>query len=650
MSFHNAGPFVEVFTTTGSNTLAQLYMKNSKQVKKEFNKDIKSFVVIVEGQSFHTSHIQLPKDEKANLNLMHRYVLLQLYVMKEKSFHIEFRVRDSKQQKQRLIFSTHFNHTQKNQLHTQFPLGEFFIGNEWINACFDLVDICDNILQCKYHTLDTIIIGPTCKLRKVFTMKQNPINEVFIPQKLNFPQSVLFHPETLLITSESFKSGESALRSSSEQHIEHAEPEIKHHLKPIISVKKNVTVSATTTPSNANRRSTENKFTKAPKTAGPLRIQTKAPAVRNARSAPPKKEISTRYSQEDLEELVEEEAVVMFPTDLHMPSNEEYNAENYVRDEPTMHRSQDDDDLLSVVKKSLRISEEREPKTRPRSRTLDGSKSAFSTSPPNSRFPPTVSTHISPTKSTKSNGSKYSPTSPKFSQQHTERSTSELKMLSPTHVSSSKKVSTDRLPKYTPTRTEVSFDFPEHNGTLSSSYLIDPFKSKSKNRVQDDDFTLIDEKEDSVILPAIEESADEFFVHSSQRTPIRTPTTPTPVHYFSATKKQPSIQRSTPALKMSTHMKKYVAENNIDDDDMVNMDPDEDDENPLDQFDQIFDASSPRLPMMKSSRDQTSLGKLQDRYHAVDEEDEDDKVELVYDDMIGCYYDPRTNKYYEMKE
>jgi hypothetical protein len=336
-SFHNAGPYVEVFGTTGSNTLAQLLIKNSKQVKKEFDKDIKSFVVIVEGQSFHTSHIQVPKEEKNNLNLMQRYLLLQLYVMKEKSFHIELRIRDSKQQKQRLIFSTHFNHVQNHHLHTQFPLGEFFLGNIWINACFDLVDLCENVLQCKFHSLDTIIIGPTCKLRKIFTMKQNPINEVFIPQKLNFPSSVAFHPETILITSASF--GEQSLRNSGEQHIDVTESEARPPKTSNIAYSKKQThaiISATApVPSTKIDR-----FSRVPKTAGPtparlttgtttIRAQTSKLQSNNSSSSFMKQAVkkeSIRYSQEELEELVEEETVVIFPNDLVLPNNSDYNA------------------------------------------------------------------------------------------------------------------------------------------------------------------------------------------------------------------------------------------------------------------------------------------------------------------------------------
>jgi hypothetical protein len=594
-----------VFGTTGSNTLQQLGMKNAKQVKKEFEKDIKSFVVSVEGQSFHTSHIQLPKDEKSNLNLMHRYLLLQLNVLKGTNFHIELRVRDTKQQKHRLIFSTNFSHTQKNTMHTQLPLGEYFIGNSWINACFDLADLCEHVLECKYHCLDTIIIGPTCKLRKIFTMKQHPIHEVFIPQKLNFPPSVSNIPDTIMITSEHF--GETNVRTSGEHQIEPPVEEPKP--KTVIVPKRKTGATSATTPTN-NAKQT---FSKAPKTAGVTTRLSKIIDRRNSRSAPPKKE-ATRYSQEALAEPEESFSV-------SIPKDEEYNAENYAKEVPD--RSEDDD-LESVVQKSLRISEEKRKslieeqipeivsssmkksveksfETRPRAKTFDISSSRsiskskekdvhFSTSPLNGK-----TSIIWPEKSSE------------LVRLPEEKVTSSIKQV-PIRMSAEHEQ--HGVTKYTPkdrtySRPDSSLDLlQEHNGSLSSSYLIDPYQPKKSINLKGYDFP------------------------NDEETVIQMNTKSTPF-----IRKQPSFQ------KMSQQMKKYISES-VDDDDMVNME--QEDENPLDQFDQIFD--TPRSIVVK---DKTSLGKLEDRYAAIDEED---KVELAYDDMIGCYYDPKTNKYYEMKE
>ena len=36
------------------------------------------------------------------------------------------------------------------------------------------------------------------------------------------------------------------------------------------------------------------------------------------------------------------------------------------------------------------------------------------------------------------------------------------------------------------------------------------------------------------------------------------------------------------------------------------------------------------------------------RYHNTDGEEEEEELDLLYDQVLDCYYDPKTNKYYQL--
>jgi len=92
---------------------------------------------------------------------------------------------------------------QQQQQHPSVTAGS---NSEWLNVCFDMFDIfqfafnqSDGGIQDAYHYLEEILIGPKCEVRKIFSMQQNPQDEVFIPKKYNFVGGV--NSRTILIDS-----------------------------------------------------------------------------------------------------------------------------------------------------------------------------------------------------------------------------------------------------------------------------------------------------------------------------------------------------------------------------------------------------------------------------------------------------------------
>ena len=180
---------IELLSTQGSNPLANIQIKNTKLVTKIFDKEVKSFVVRIEGSSFHTTNIEIPKTANSTLQIMHRYLVIQCSF--GAGFQIEINVRDKKQIKKRMIFSSAFKSITKTQLHAQINIPETVHPDEWMNMCFDLHDLVGMSFNDteEYYCLDRIIIGPLCTIRKIFTLRQNPLTEEVLPKKVSFTHS-----------------------------------------------------------------------------------------------------------------------------------------------------------------------------------------------------------------------------------------------------------------------------------------------------------------------------------------------------------------------------------------------------------------------------------------------------------------------------
>lgn len=86
---YQGGAFVEIFSAQGKNPGARWKILGSPSVIwKEFDKEVKSFVFVLEGSS-QTNKIQLPKENKQNLGLIQRFLVLQIYIPLGQDFSTE---------------------------------------------------------------------------------------------------------------------------------------------------------------------------------------------------------------------------------------------------------------------------------------------------------------------------------------------------------------------------------------------------------------------------------------------------------------------------------------------------------------------------------------------------------------------------------
>ncbi|XP_055270198.1 protein CFAP20DC isoform X8 [Moschus berezovskii] len=171
---YQGGAFVEIFSAQGKNPGAKWKILGSPSVIwKEFDKEVKSFVFVLEGSS-QTNKIQLPKENKQILGLIQRFLVLQIYIPLGQDFSTELLITDLRNIKRRLYLSTVHKELSSTPLHAKIPL--FMIKRKiWCNLCIDLVAFTNEIFKgAVFQSLDGITVSANCKLRKIFTLKYKP--------------------------------------------------------------------------------------------------------------------------------------------------------------------------------------------------------------------------------------------------------------------------------------------------------------------------------------------------------------------------------------------------------------------------------------------------------------------------------------------
>ncbi|XP_073448251.1 protein CFAP20DC [Aquarana catesbeiana] len=171
---YQGGVFVEIFSAQGKDPVAKWKLSgNQSAIWKDFDKEVKSFVFVLEGSS-QTIKMQLPKESKQMLGLIQRFLILQLYIPLGQDFSAELLITDLANIKRRLYLSTVHKEISATPLHAKIPLS-IIKRKVWCNLCIDLVDFTSGIFKgAVFQSLNGIIVSANCKLRKIYTMKLKP--------------------------------------------------------------------------------------------------------------------------------------------------------------------------------------------------------------------------------------------------------------------------------------------------------------------------------------------------------------------------------------------------------------------------------------------------------------------------------------------
>ena len=162
-------PCIELYNAS-SNDIMQLWKMKGK-IKKEFEPYTKSYYHIL--LTGGVSSLLLPTQEKQMLQMSNLFLLFQFVLMNHKSFLIELNVRDYTNAKKIL----------KITLDNNYPL------NIWTNLLIDTSNIFQQThpnFQLKY--IDAILITGNIKLRKIYSLKTK---EEDLPKSLDLGKSLL---------------------------------------------------------------------------------------------------------------------------------------------------------------------------------------------------------------------------------------------------------------------------------------------------------------------------------------------------------------------------------------------------------------------------------------------------------------------------
>ncbi|RHY01998.1 hypothetical protein DYB36_010909, partial [Aphanomyces astaci] len=104
-----------------------------------------------------------------------RYLVLQVSIPAAAAISVEVGVLDTNGTRRRVVMSSAFRGAVVHQLHAQVRKAALIPCYVWLNWCFDVAALVDASFATTFRTIDSICLSGTCKLRRVFTMKEPPI-------------------------------------------------------------------------------------------------------------------------------------------------------------------------------------------------------------------------------------------------------------------------------------------------------------------------------------------------------------------------------------------------------------------------------------------------------------------------------------------
>lgn len=177
-SYFQGGDFVELLSAQGKAPAA--HWKLQGKIAKWFEKLIKGNAFLLDGSA--DTRMQLPKggassaSAASSLGLTQRFLVLQLLVPFTKSFSLEIGFADLQRARRRFVISSAFREPTVTALHAQIPLGATAISRDaWINLVLDLQALTDTFFAGSvFRSMESLAIGGSCRLKRVFTMKDPP--------------------------------------------------------------------------------------------------------------------------------------------------------------------------------------------------------------------------------------------------------------------------------------------------------------------------------------------------------------------------------------------------------------------------------------------------------------------------------------------
>lgn len=171
-TYFQGGDYVELLSAQGKAPAAT--WKLHGKILKSFEKGIKGNAFQLDGST--ETKMQLPKTAITHsLGLSQRFVVFQLAIPFTRSFSIEIGFSDFQKIRRRFVFASAFRETAMTSLHVQIPFDARVTRDQWINLVFDLQALTETYFPgSTFRSMESICISGSCKLKRVFTMKDAP--------------------------------------------------------------------------------------------------------------------------------------------------------------------------------------------------------------------------------------------------------------------------------------------------------------------------------------------------------------------------------------------------------------------------------------------------------------------------------------------
>ncbi|CAD8166122.1 unnamed protein product [Paramecium octaurelia] len=220
-----SGSYFQIFDpkeveTKGSKEKEDLYKKLFKinyplKSSRYFDKEMKGFIYEFLGDS---TRIQFPK--QGELGLIQQFLVVQVNIDLGFVWTLELDVTDTTKTKRRIVLTDSVKSLENHHFHIKSPIDHVRRG-QWLNLCIDVWSFMEAFKGCTFRSIDQIIIGSPCKLRKIYIMKY-PIQDseiditftqgfAVVPKQVNFPET--FPYQNQLITFRLLNYNEFALSS-----------------------------------------------------------------------------------------------------------------------------------------------------------------------------------------------------------------------------------------------------------------------------------------------------------------------------------------------------------------------------------------------------------------------------------------------------
>eukprot|EP01065_Artemidia_motanka_P014306 TRINITY_DN1826_c0_g1_i1.p1 TRINITY_DN1826_c0_g1~~TRINITY_DN1826_c0_g1_i1.p1 ORF type:complete len:942 (+),score=216.47 TRINITY_DN1826_c0_g1_i1:71-2827(+) len=196
MPAYQGGASCELFTAAGSKPLEAVKISgvsSKSAVRCQYDKGLRAACVCINGEQAPQCRIQLPA-HRGLLGLQHPIIAFQILAPEGAPLYFEFDC-SSGQGRRRIVLSTAQRDLARDPLHAKLPL-RGVRRNVWLNLCLDVAGIHAASFQGQeLKCVDRIHIGPSCRLRRVVTLRDAP--GVDLVPALDFPTGV--HSELQLI-------------------------------------------------------------------------------------------------------------------------------------------------------------------------------------------------------------------------------------------------------------------------------------------------------------------------------------------------------------------------------------------------------------------------------------------------------------------